>query len=171
MAEPIEIVQRDLQPALMVAARTTTLGIPALMGKSLHRIMAVMDGRGLEMAAPPYTLYRDLDWDITQKAKGAWGSLRMLFHRWELEIGIPLAQQTAGEGEVQSGSIPAGRYLKTRHIGPYRTMHTSYERLQAYAQQQGFKLADFAIEVYVNDPGSVATEAIETELLVPLVDS
>ena len=129
-----------------------------------------MQAKGIEMSGAPYTLYQGINWEQAGQSKGLTAFIRMFTQKWRMEIGVPVAVDTAGEGEVVSASIPAGRYLKTLHRGPYSKVSEAYDRLQAYARGNNLKLGPYCLELYLNDPQTVPKEQLETEVLVTLLD-
>ena len=178
MAADIEVIQRTSQPALAIKAEAPSFKLPMIMGKSYGRIMAYMQAKGIEMNGAPYTLYQGIDWQQAGQASGLKAFIAMFTQKWKMEIGVPVATDTAGEGELASfhlgevlvTTIPAGRYLKTLHRGPYAKVGEAYNRLMAYASEQGLKLAPYSLEMYLNDPETVSKQALETEVLIALLD-
>ena len=170
MAADIEVIQRTSQPALAIKAEAPSFKLPMIMGKSYGRIMAYMQAKGIEMNGAPYTLYQGIDWQQAGQASGLKAFIAMFTQKWKMEIGVPVATDTAGEGEVLVTTIPAGRYLKTLHRGPYAKVGEAYNRLMAYASEQGLKLAPYSLEMYLNDPETVSKQALETEVLIALLD-
>jgi len=170
MAAQIEIIQRASQPALAIKAEVASFKLAMIMGKAYDRIMAYMQAKGIEMSGAPYTLYQDIDWQQAGQASGLKAFFAMFTHKWKMEIGVPVAMDTAGEGEVIATTIPAGRYLKTLHRGPYSGVGEAYKRLAAHAQNEGLKLAPYGVELYLNDPHTVSKDALETEVLIALLD-
>jgi effector-binding domain-containing protein len=170
MSDDIEIVQRQSQPSLAVKATVATFRMPMIMGKAYGSIMAHMQAKGIEMSGAPYTLYQDIDWQAAGQSKGLSAFFKMFTQKWKMEIGVPVAVDTAGEGEVIPATIPAGRYLKTLHRGPYAKVSEAYDRLMAYAHNNSLKLGPYSLELYLNDPESVPKEQLETEVMIALLD-
>jgi len=170
MVASIEIVHRESQPALAIKAEAASVKLPMIMGKAYGRIMAYMQTKGIEMSDAPYTLYQDIDWEQAGQASGLKALFAMFTNKWKMEIGVPVARDTAGEGEVITTSIPAGRYLKTLHLGPYAKVAEAYARLSAHAREQGLRLAPYSLERYLNDPQTVSKDELETEVLIALLD-
>jgi AraC family transcriptional regulator len=170
MAEEIDIVQREAQPSLAIKATAASYKLPMIMGRAYGRIMEHMKSKGIEMSGAPYTLYQGIDWQSAGQSKGLLAFLQVFTQKWNMEIGVPVAVEARGEDEVIATTIPAGRYLRTLHRGPYAKVGESYERLTAYAGEQGLSLGPYSIESYLNDPQSVSKEQLETEVLIALLD-
>lgn len=171
MPETIEIIHRQTEHSLAVESRASMFGIPRAMGKAFTLIMTLMAKEDVKTESPPYTLYRNVNWDDADKSKGFVGFINMLLRQWDMQIGIPVVTRVEGEGSVIAATIPAGRYLRTLHRGPYKDLGKTYARIQAYAREQGLELANFMLEFYLNDPHEVSKEALETEVLIPLQGS
>lgn len=170
MAAEIEIVQKNSQPALAIKAVTASFKLPMIIGKAYGRLMSYMQEKGIDMSGAPYTLYQDIDWQQAGQSSGLKAFIAMFTYKWKMEIGVPVATDTAGEGEVISTTIPAGRYLKTLHRGPYAKIGDAYNRLTAHASEQGLRLAPYSLELYLNDPQTVGKDELETEVLIALLD-
>ena len=170
MPGDIEVVQRDGQPSLAIKVTAATFKLPMVMGKSYGKLMTYMQAKGIEMGGAPYTLYQDIDWAQAGQSKWLSAFIRMFTQKWKMEIGVPVAVETAGEGEVVSALIPAGRYLKTLHRGPYSKVSEAYDRLMAHARSNNIRLGPYCLELYLNDPQTVPKQQLETEVLVVLLD-
>jgi len=168
MSDTIDIVHREQQDSLAVECRASIFGIPKAMAKAFGLIIARMEQQGIKSEAPPYTLYKYVVWDVD--TKGITGFIRMMMHKWDMQVGIPVSEQYDGDDNVIATNIPAGRYLCTLHRGPYKTLGKTYERVQNYAREQGLPLANFMVERYLNDPHLVSQQELETEVLIPLTE-
>lgn len=164
MEESIAIIEQPAQPTLAIATRASTLSMAMLMGKVYGKLMQYIQAKGAQMTGMPYALYKNVDWYSVTGQQGFWFGLKMMFHKWDLEIGMPVTQATEGEGEIIATEIPAGRYLKALHRGPYKTMGQTYNRMTAYAREHNLSIGDHALELYLNDPRAVGPEGTETEI-------
>jgi len=78
--------------------------------------------------------------------------------RFELEVGIPLAQPTTGDTRVQAGAKPAGTYVVLMHEGHPDTIADSHLKLAKWAETNGVALAktgeawDALFESYLTNP-------------------
>jgi hypothetical protein len=57
-----------------------------------------------------------------------------------------------------------GLCIHTMHIGPYSTEPTTVERMHAFAQEEGYLLANQHHEIYLGDPRRSAPEKLKTVL-------
>jgi effector-binding domain-containing protein len=60
-----------------------------------------LSARGLAPAGPPFFRYRRID----------------LPRQLEVEPGVPLGERIAGDGNVVTGVLPAGRYAEVMYVG------------------------------------------------------
>ncbi len=67
-------------------------------------------------------------------------------------------------------TIPAGRYARTTHVGPYEKLPDAWARLMGdWLPRSGHRVGDgVSYEVYRNTPGNAAPDELITELYVPL---
>ncbi len=82
--------------------------------------------------------------------------------RLVVEAGVPVAAVVAGEGDVVSGVLPAGRYVTVTHVGHPDELLDVTATLLRWAEQQDldWDMADTAdgqrwgcrLEVYRTDP-------------------
>ena len=66
--------------------------------------------------------------------------------------------------------LPAGRYARALHVGPYQRLGDAWARLLgAWLPASGLRLgAGPSYERYLDTPETTAPEALRTELLLPL---
>jgi effector-binding domain-containing protein len=116
----------------------------------------------------PFCIYNQLDWSEMNKT-GLFATFKLLFLKdWHLEIGIPTESSVPAFEDMIQTELPAGRFLKTMHIGPYMKVGAAYNRILEYANTNTLELGDFSIERYLNDPKNVAQQELQTEVLVPI---
>jgi effector-binding domain-containing protein len=84
---------------------------------------------------------------------------------WVFDAAMPLAEMPekppAEADGVKVGQTYGGRVVKLTHKGPYNSLAPSYERMHAYAKENGLTEKSIAWEEYVSDPG----ETQESDLL------
>ena len=61
-----------------------------------------------------------------------------------------------------------GLCAQTLHVGPYDTVGTVYEQLEAGVARLGYRFAGTVHEIYMNDPGRVGPEKTKTIIRVPV---
>jgi AraC family transcriptional regulator len=88
--------------------------------------------------------------------------------RSEAAVSVPEAAERPKEmGERR---IPAGRYARTVHVGPYERLGDSWARFKGeWLPQSGERMGtSVSYEIYRNNPTNTPKEELITELLLPL---
>ncbi len=168
MTQEIPIEEMAARDALEVAVEVSMFRIPKVLGDWFPRILKHIEAGNGESDGAPYARYLDINWPEMRDC----GMLKQIWfamtRKQKMRIGIPVKAGATGDGEIQSVSYPAGRYVRTVHRGPYHKVGAHYKIVAAWAGQQGVTLADTTIENYINDPTEVKPEDIETLILIPL---
>jgi len=82
-----------------------------------------------------------------------------------------VAPHALAEGAVVPLTLPAGRYACHVHVGPYAGLATAYQRVFAWIARQDLTTgAAPCFEEYLNHPVSTPPMALETRIMVPLLD-
>lgn len=137
---------------------------------------AIKKGRGVNyQVMAPEAIYRTADFDP-----------RVTEWRWQAAVAIPsivtpsdlkgaVAAVRAKHGDVplldqvKIVKLPAGTQGRILHVGPYDQEQETIARLQAFVQEQGYRLGSRHIEVYLSDPARVPPERIRTVIRYPLL--
>ncbi len=168
--EPVEIVMRPASPTIALRARIGMLKMARVMGSSYRAMLEQLERRGLKPDGAPYARYTGIDW-ADLGSQGKLSSLLGVFTRkWNVEMGLPLAEPLPPADGFAAGCLPAGRYVQTLHHGAYHRVSCAYERLQDLARREGLRLGPESIEIYLNDPRTTARAELETLVLIPLLD-
>jgi effector-binding domain-containing protein len=105
MSDP-QIELREAQPYLGVRA-VITHGIRDFADSSFPELFGWLFENGVTPAGPPFLRYHEVD---------------RTGEPLEAEAGVPVESPPgAGNGRVHAGALPAGRYLTSLHVGPYRS--------------------------------------------------
>jgi len=64
--------------------------------------------------------------------------------------------------------VPARRYGRILHVGPYADEPASFEAIAAALASEGLSREPWHVEVYMSDPGRVAPDKLRTVLLAPV---
>jgi AraC family transcriptional regulator len=75
------------------------------------------------------------------------------------------------EGGVRIAEIPGGRYAKTLYVGPYSGIGDAWKHfVEKAVPAAGYEFqGGLTFDLYLNDPGSVPPEKLETELYAAIV--
>jgi effector-binding domain-containing protein len=151
MSYQCELTDRKAQPVLSIRTRGAVQDLPVLLGRSYGVIGAYLGRLGQAPSGAPFVAYHNED-----------------MQDLDLEIGIPVAKKTPGQGEIQSAEIPAGKAAACLHIGPYDKIKPAYEALGQFLQAQGLQGTGVCYEIYLNDPQQTAPDKLQTQILFPV---
>lgn len=152
MNAPCEIVERDVQPSLVIRTRCSVEDLPRVLGEAYQKIVTHLGNSGHSPAGPPFVAYHNDD-----------------MQDLDLEIGFPVKEALQTEGDIEASEIPQGSYASTMHIGPYNQVAGAYQRLSSWVETEGRKPAGPAYELYLNDPATTPESALQTLILFPLL--
>ncbi|HAX81533.1 MAG TPA: AraC family transcriptional regulator [Actinobacteria bacterium] len=141
---------RTAQPTLSIRTRAAVQDMPGVFGDAFEAVMQYLGQMGEQPAAMPYAVYRNMD-----------------MQDLDLEIGFPVARPLPGEGRIQPGEIPGGRWATVMHVGPYDQIGASWGRLTAGIAAAGMTIAGPAYEFYFDGP-ETPPEKIRTLLGHPV---
>lgn len=149
-----DITEREIQAqqTLSVTVQTTPETIGESFGEAMTKLGAYREASGALMAGPPYARYHTWGDDVT------------------MEVGFPVGDETAGEGEIRRGELPAGRVACAVHTGPYPTLREAYAAMQAWMQTSGRQPSGAPWELYLTDPSlpGIEPDAYQTEIVWPI---
>ena len=139
---------RAEQPYAGIRVAVTMAGFPAAADATFPALFGWLAGHGIAPAGAPFIRYHVID----------------MAAELQVEFGAPVTAPVRGDGQVQPGTVPAGRYLVLRHTGPYDQLVGANAALQDYAKQNGITFAardttagqawDGRFEHYLTDPSA-----------------
>jgi effector-binding domain-containing protein len=100
MTMHLAIEERPAQPYVAIGRTITMQTFPEIADR-LPGLFGWLAERGVAPAGPPFFRYLVIDME----------------RELDVEAGVPVAAPVDGEGEVLAGSLPAGRYAATTHVG------------------------------------------------------
>ncbi|MEM1090593.1 MAG: GyrI-like domain-containing protein [Pseudomonadota bacterium] len=170
MAETIEVIEREAQPVLVVHSTASVFKIAKTLANSFDQVTTQIRVSGTESVGAPFARYSGIDWaDVT--SKGVLGQIwQMLTEKMNISAGMPVADGAEGKGAVEAIELPAGRYLRTFHVGPYQKVGNTYKKLVAWAAEQNLTMDSWSCESYVDDPTTKPMAEVRTEVFVALKD-
>ena len=145
-----ETTERD---TMSVRTSTPVEKLSEVMGQVYGEIMQHLGPKGIQPAGPPFAIYYNMD-----------------MTNLDVEIGFPVATAVEGSGRVKPGKIPGGKAAVTIHVGPYEKIEEGYNSLAAFVKEMNLETESFTYEFYLNDPGAVPPEKLETEIYFPVKD-
>jgi effector-binding domain-containing protein len=114
------IENRAEQPYAGIRVAVTMAGFPAAADSTFPALFAWLASHGIAPAGAPFIRYHVID----------------MAAELQVEFGAPAAAPVEGDGQVQPGTVPAGRYLVLRHTGPYDQLIGANAALQDYASSR-----------------------------------
>jgi len=135
----LSIERRDLteRPVLFVGLRAARHEIPPAIAGGAGKTFMYAQKAGAAIAGHPFTRYLSTGPGL-----------------FDMEIGVPLAAAAQGEGEVKSGSLPAGSAAVAVHTGPYDQLGETYAALERWIEKNGLRTAGPPWEWYLTDPAA-----------------
>ena len=125
------------------------------MGDAYFEILSFIDEHGLQEVGAPLS--------ITRSFSGS----ELLF-----DAGIPVRGLNAAtprrDASVKIGQTFAGTVIRIRHIGPYRTLGQTHQKIAAYLAALDIERAGDAWESYVSDPTKVPEAELLTYIYYPI---
>lgn len=154
----LEYGEADVAPFTLIGVRTSCpiFEVGPSMVRDLTKAKAFLDGKGIEAAGQPLSIYHK--WDFVKQHA-------------DYTIGIPVG---SGPAELADGivrvEVPANRSFTVIHTGPYRHLGNAWSAGMMREQHKKFK-ADKSIapfEIYVSDPENTPEEALVTVVHIPM---
>lgn len=100
-------------------------------------------------AGPAFTRYHGIDEQI------------------DLEVGFPVVEPVAGEGEIEAGELPGGAVIKTVHRGAYEGLMEAGDALDRWLRENDREARGPNWEVYpvhagtADDPSELETDVVK----------
>jgi effector-binding domain-containing protein len=150
MTYQFELQQQPAQPALVIRARAAVQELPQVFGEAYDALMRYLAELGEQPTGMPFAAYHNLD-----------------MQNLDLEIGFPVSRPLPGKGTIQPGELPAGKWARVLHVGPYEQLRDAYEALTSWIADQGYRPSGVSYEAYCSEPGT-PPEEIRTWIMFPL---
>ena len=143
-SEP-QIEQRPAQPYIGIRETVAVDGFPAAVDKGYPELFSRLEEQGVALAGAPFIRYH-----LTSETD------------FEIEMCVPVGTVVPDHGRVRSGSLPAGRYVTLRHLGPFDGLPAAHEPLQQWSREHGV-----ALECWDTDRGTGWLGSAEHYLVDP----
>lgn len=167
MESDIKIIEREIGNVLEIEERVPVWKMPMTMSKDFTALFGYAQNAGAN-PTEAYARYQEIDLEA-EVSKGALANFFSMFtKRWHFFVGVPTASALQGRDRMSPGFLEKRRFVQGMHIGPYRKVGESYERMLAWMKEQGLKAQNECIEFYLNDPSEVKQEELETLILIPV---
>ena len=150
----LSIERREMAPQqfLFVRMRVARHELSTAIAEGLGKTFPYAMRTGLAIAGRPTTRYHSTGPGL-----------------YDVEIGMPVAAATQGEGDVNVGSLPGGPVAVAMHGGPYDQLSETYAALERWIESNGFRAGGAPWEAYITDPADHPDPAEwRTEVYWPL---
>jgi effector-binding domain-containing protein len=151
MTHHCELLKLQPQPALSIRARTSVTELPGTLGGAFKTVFDTITENGELPFGAPFVVYYNMDMDDL-----------------DIEAGYPVARPLPAKDFVKASEIPAGRYGSTTFTGPYQELSGAYQALTQWMQVNKYEPTGIVYEMYLNDPGAVLPQDLQTQILFPL---
>ncbi len=146
-----ELLEVSPQPTHSIRTTTTLKNLPQELGKAYAAIGQYLDQLGEQPTGASYAAYF------------SWGG-----EDFEVEIGFPVSKPLPGRDEINATEIPGGKLARCLYTGPYRKIEPAYNALNEWVKEHGYESTGVAYEFYLNDPGEVPEQDLQTQIVFPL---
>lgn len=119
MAIAAEVTERVAQPYVGIGGQVTMATLGSVADR-IPEIFGWLGARGIAPAGPPFFRYHVIDME----------------RQLEVEAGVPVASAVEGDGNVQPGTLPAGRYATLLHVGAPPTLEAATAALLDWAAER-----------------------------------
>lgn len=155
----LEVRQLTPQLTACVRLRIAPDELAAAFPEHLPRIAERVRELGGSIVGAPYARYFHYGWDFV-----------------DVEIGAPIAALIpslpeavmAERGEVACGELPGGRAAVLVHTGSYQQLGEGWQRLEELMAAGRLVSSACGWEHYVDDPETVPSDKLRTELIHPI---
>jgi len=87
----------------------------------------------------------------------------------DLEVAVPVTGKvTVSDPALEVKNLPGRRVACLVHKGSYETIGPAYARLYEYVVREGLELSGPMMDLYLNDPNTVAPGEVLTEIQAPI---
>lgn len=149
VVEPVDIA------FLSATSLPNAAAISEAMGEAYFEVLGFIDRHNLEEAGAPLS--------ISRRFRGS---------EFVFDAAIPVSGVTGAtprtENGIRLGQTYGGQVVRARHVGSYRTLADTHEKIAAWLAVHGIARAGDAWEAYVSDPTRVPEAQLVTDVYYPV---
>jgi effector-binding domain-containing protein len=154
MAGEVKVEHREAIAVVSKRALVTLSGIGNVIGTSFQEVYGALAAHGMSPAGPPFVIYHGTPEGGTP---------------FEIEVCAPVVRGDGAPAGWQVRELPAGTIASLVHAGPYETLGTAYDAIEAWIQAHGFAVAGPPREIYLSEPGT-PPEQVQTVVEFPVAE-
>ncbi len=163
-----QIEEMPFTSAVIIRSRCKIWGLPKVMKKSFFKLIGFMKENSFEMKYAPFSYYYNIDWNNLTTQSGIRMFLEMFTRIWYFHCGIPTVAEVTPRDEIEVIEYPYQKVATGIHNGPYHKVGATYKELYRWIKGQGLQAEPVSFEIYLNTPGEVKSDQLETKILIPL---
>ena len=148
----IELTEQSPRHFVGIRRKVHTSELATFFGEVLPKVMSWVHLNGISPASAPMAVWCEMDMESGIA---------------DTHAGCFVANAVEGDGEISPGVTSGGDVLTLVHRGGYDTMGESWMRVFARAKEL-VRQPGAGWEIYVDDPTTVATDALRTEIYLPV---
>jgi len=152
-----EITVVDVKPQLVAGIRKK--GYYREIAELLPKLYEYATKKGAKFTAPPIFVCHETAEEAMEADKTGTAYV---------EVAAPIAEKIEETEEIKCYTLLGGKMAKIIHKGPYDKCETAYNKIFAWVDKNGKKIAGPTREVYLNDPREVGLEEALTEIYIPI---
>ena len=150
----IEVTNQKSQPAVAVKKENATMEeISVLATEGLQKIFRILAQQGVEIAGAPYLAYTNGNAEFTQ---------------FDVELGIPIGEKIAVNGEFFISKTCEGRAITATHKGAYKDVDVAYMALMEYMTENKLESTGIYYDYYINNPADTPEDELLTQVVFPI---
>lgn len=151
MGYQFELKNEKELPVLSMRVRTAAGNLKQEFGRVYGEILKYLDETGETTEGPAFGAYYNMDMEDL-----------------DVEIGFVMPKAVAGRGDIQSGSVPAGKQVSYLYKGAYEDMEPVYNAMAEWMTEQGLEPTGVSYEFYYNSPVEVPVSELLTKIIFPV---
>jgi AraC family transcriptional regulator len=142
------------QPILLIRRHIPRAALQGMLSECFGKLYAHGRKAGLPIAGWPIARYLSVGPGL-----------------WTVEAAMPVATAVTGEGEMESGTLPAGQVALGIHAGLYEQLPETYAAIDQWMKVNGVRAGAAPWESYITDPTQHPDPADwRTEVYWPLAE-
>jgi effector-binding domain-containing protein len=149
----IELTNQEAQIAVAIKKESISMAeISEVAPEGLMKIFSYLEEKGVRIAGAPYLAYMNGNEDFTS---------------FDVEMGIPVAQEVAVEGDFFMSKNCEGRAVTGTHKGAYKDIEVVYLALMEYMTEKSLESTGVYYDYYINDPADTPESELLTLVVFP----
>ena len=152
-----EVTVVDVKPQLVAGIRKK--GYYREIAELLAKLYEYAAKKGAKFTAPPIFVCHETAEEAMEADKTGTAYI---------EVAAPIAEKIEETEEIKCYTLPGGKMAKTIHKGPYDKCELTYNKIFAWIEKNGKKIAGPIREAYLNDPREVGLEEALTEIYIAI---